>query len=87
MAGGRLGQMNTPITNDPTAIKTRIDPAIVGALRGRDLSGFEIWRWLGCEEGTFGLLSEADLYPTLYRLEAEGLLRSDWREDERTGRI
>ena len=73
--------------NELTASHTRIDPAIVDALRGRDLSGFEIWRWLGSDQGTIGLLTEADLYPTLYRLEAAGLLRSDWREGERTRRI
>jgi hypothetical protein len=66
--------------------QSRADRAIVGALRGRDLSGFEIWRWLGSEQGTIGLLTEADLYPTIYRLEAEHLLQSDWHEGERTRR-
>ena len=66
--------------------ESRVDRAIVGALRGRDLSGFEIWRWLGSEGGTEGLLTEPDLYPTLYRLEAERLLQSDWHEEERTRR-
>lgn len=64
----------------------RIDRAIVGALRGQDLSGFEIWRWLGSETGVPGRLTEAQLYPTLYRLEADGLLQSDWHEGERTRR-
>jgi DNA-binding MarR family transcriptional regulator len=76
-----------PTLNELIASHTRIDRAIVGALRGRDLSGFEIWRWLGSDQATVGLLTEADLYPTLYRLEAAGLLRSDWREGERTRRI
>jgi len=66
--------------------QSRVDWAIVGALVGQELSGFEIWRWLGSELGTAGLLAEADLYPTLYRLEAEGLLLSDWYEAERTRR-
>ncbi|MGA3030742.1 MAG: helix-turn-helix transcriptional regulator [Candidatus Limnocylindrales bacterium] len=66
--------------------ESRVDRAIVGALRGRDLSGFEIWRWLGSEAGTEGLLTEFNLYPTLYRLEAERLLQSDWHEEERTRR-
>jgi len=35
----------------------RIDTAIVGALRGQDLSGFEIWRWLGAEHGAPGKLT------------------------------
>ena len=64
----------------------RVDRAIVGALRGQDLSAFEIWRWLGSEEGVLGRLTEAQLFPTLYRLEAEGLLQSEWQEGERTRR-
>ncbi|MGD0019163.1 MAG: helix-turn-helix transcriptional regulator [Candidatus Limnocylindrales bacterium] len=67
-------------------LESRIDRAIVGALRVQDLSGFEIWRWLGSEVGTAGLFTEPNLYPTLYRLEAEGLLQSDWHEGEQTRR-
>ena len=69
-----------------TTKQSSIDRAILGTLRERDLSGFEIWRWLGSDQGTIGLLNETDLYPTLYRLEAEHLLQSDWREGERTRR-
>ena len=69
-----------------TTIQSSVDRAILGTLRERDLSGFEIWRWLGSDQGTTGLLNEADLYPTLYRLEAEHLLQGDWREGERTRR-
>jgi len=72
--------------NGPMVADDRVDRAIVGALRGQDLSGFEIWRWLGSEEGILGQLTEAHLYPTLYRLEAEGLLQSEWQEGERTRR-
>lgn len=73
-------------TSGLVTVESRTDRAIVGALRGRDLSGFEIWRWLGSDGGTFGLLTEPALYPTLYRLEAERLLQSDWHEGERTRR-
>ena len=66
--------------------ESRIDDAIVGALQGQDLSGFEIWRWLGSKEGASGQLTEALLYPTLYHLEAEGLLQSAWHEGEWTKR-
>ena len=65
---------------------SRIDRAIVGALRGQDLSGFEIWHWLGSAEGVAGLITEADLYPTLYRLEAERVIAGAWHEGERTRR-
>ena len=66
--------------------ESRIDDAIVGALRSQDLSGFEIWRWLGSGEGASGKLTEALLYPTLYHLEADGLLQSDWHEGEHARR-
>lgn len=66
--------------------ESRIDDAIVGALRGQDLSGFEIWRWLEAEGGASGKLTEAILYPTLYHLEEAGLVQSDWQEGERTRR-
>jgi hypothetical protein len=65
----------------------RITRAIVGALREHDLSGYAIWQWLGPVHGAQGGLSEANLYPTLYRLEASGLLDSSWCEGERTRRI
>jgi hypothetical protein len=67
-------------------IDAATDEAIVAALHGQDLSGAELWRWLAADHSTPRLLTEADLYPTLYRLEAEGLLRSDWQEGERTRR-
>jgi len=74
--------------NEATSATTdlRITRAIVGALRERDLSGFAIWQWLGPVHGARGGLSEANLYPTLYRLEAAGLLESSWCEGERTRR-
>lgn len=71
---------------DGSTIGSRTDRAIVGALRGQDLSGFEIWRWLGAEDAVSGLLAQPELYPALYRLEAERLLQSDWQEGDRTRR-
>jgi len=72
--------------NGPMVADDRVDRAIIGTLRGQDLSAFEIWRWLGSDEGVLGRLTEAHLLPTLYRLEAEGLLQSEWQEGERTRR-
>lgn len=64
----------------------RIDRAIVGCLRGQDLSGYEIWYWLRSANLLDGLLDESELYPNLYRLEAEGLIESSWQEAERIRR-
>jgi hypothetical protein len=78
--------MNELSLNGLVTVESRIDRAFVTALHGQDLSGFEIWRWLQSGQDTANLLKEADLYPTLYRLEAERLLQSGWHEGERTRR-
>ncbi len=70
----------------PLIVDEGVDRAIIDSLRGQELSGFEIWRWLGSAQGIPSRLTEAHLYPTLYRLEAEGLLQSDWHAGERTRR-
>jgi DNA-binding PadR family transcriptional regulator len=64
----------------------RIVRAVVGALRERDLSGFEIWQWLGPLRGSVVELDESGLYPMLHHLEAQGMLRSSWQEDQWTRR-
>jgi DNA-binding PadR family transcriptional regulator len=71
----------------PATLDTRITRAIVGALRAHDLSGFELWQWLGPVQGSEVVLNEPDLYPTLYRLEAEGLLAGAWSEEGGTRRL
>ena len=58
----------------------RITRAIIGALRDQDRSGHELWKWLGPIHGTHEELSEASLYPILYRLEAEHVIRGEGRE-------
>ena len=65
---------------------TRITRAIVGALREHDLSGFELWQWLGPVHGTSGTLTEATIYPTLLRLEEQCWIEGAWHEGERTRR-
>ena len=66
----------------------RIVRAIIGALREHDRSGHEIWRWLGATHGDHGAeLTEANLYPTLYRMEAQRLIQGEWQEGERIRRL
>jgi DNA-binding PadR family transcriptional regulator len=64
----------------------RITRAIIGALREGDRSGHELWKWLGPIHGEHEELNEASLYPILYRLEAERVIRGEWREVEPTRR-
>jgi len=66
----------------------RIVRAIIGALRVHDRSGHEIWHWLGATHGDHGAeLTEANLYPTLYRMEAQRLIQGEWQEGEQTRRL
>jgi DNA-binding PadR family transcriptional regulator len=65
----------------------RIARAIIGALRERDLSGHELWHWLGPAHGARDELTEATLYPILYRLEAEHVIDGTWREGDGTRRV
>lgn len=65
----------------------RITRAVIGALRERDRSGHDLWHWLGPRHGAQTELTEANLYPTLYRLEGEHLIGGEWREGERTRRV
>jgi DNA-binding PadR family transcriptional regulator len=64
----------------------RITRAIIGALREQDRSGHELWKWLGPIHGTHEELTEASLYPILYRLEAEHMIRGEGREIQPTRR-
>jgi DNA-binding PadR family transcriptional regulator len=87
LAGDGIWSWRERMSDDPSAaIDPRITRAIVGALRERDLSGYAIWQWIGPVHGARGGLSQANLYPILYRLEAAGLLESSWCEGERTRR-
>ena len=65
----------------------RIARAIIGALREVDRSGHELWHWLGPVHGADEELTEANLYPTLHRLEAERLIRGEYRDREPTRRV
>ncbi len=65
----------------------RITRAIIGALREQDRSGHELWKWLGPVHGAHEQLTEANLYPILYRLEAERVIRGEGREVKPTRRV
>jgi DNA-binding PadR family transcriptional regulator len=75
------------MSDGQATLDIRITRALIGALRAHDLSGFELWHWLGPVQGSEGMLEEAGLYPTLYRLEAQGLLAGAWTEEGGTRRV
>ena len=62
-----------------------VDLLILRALQGGPAHGYSVSRWV--RERTEGVLAieDAALYQALHRLEAQGLVKSEWRENE-TGR-
>jgi hypothetical protein len=62
------------------AIDSRLTRAVIGALREHDLSGFEVWQWLGPVPYASGELSETAVFPTLHSLEERRLIEGAWRE-------
>jgi PadR family transcriptional regulator, regulatory protein PadR len=55
---------------------------VLGVLRDRPMYGYEIIRELQSRGEGYFAMEEGLLYPTLHRLEREGLVRSDWRTAE-----
>ncbi len=70
------------MNDNPAGGEVRITRAVMGALRERNLSGFEIWQWLGPVPGPNGELSEDTIYPTLHRLEERRLIEGSWQEEQ-----
>jgi transcriptional regulator len=61
-------------------LKGHLDMMLLAALRGKPLHGYAIIEALRSgSEGVFDL-PEGTIYPALHRLEANGLLLSDWAE-------
>jgi PadR family transcriptional regulator, regulatory protein PadR len=55
---------------------------VLGVLRARPMYGYEIIRELRSQSEGYFALEEGLLYPTLHRLEREGLVSSEWRTAE-----
>jgi PadR family transcriptional regulator len=59
-------------------IKGSIVPIVLALLRERPMYGYEIVKLVNARSGGRLEWKEGTLYPTLHRLESEGLLRSQW---------
>ena len=64
-------------------IKGSVVPVVLALLRERPMYGYEMVKQVNAR--TKGKLQwrEGTLYPTLHKLESEGLISSRWREAER----
>lgn len=55
---------------------------ILNLLAGRAMYGYQISQELADKSNGYFDMKEGLLYPTLHRMEKEGLLSSDWQEEE-----
>ena len=62
--------------------RTAVEMLVLGVLRERPMYGYEIVRELEMRSNGYFAVQEGLLYPTLHRLEREGLVRSEWRTAE-----
>ena len=64
------------------ALRGHLENLLLAALEAGDAHGFELLKRL-TEAGCGALhLREGSVYPALYRLEAEGLVKSRWESDD-----
>ena len=61
-------------------VKGSIVPIVLALLKERPMYGYEIVKLVNARSGGRLEWKEGTLYPTLHRLEADGLLRSQWAE-------
>lgn len=66
-------------------LRGHLENLVLAALRKGDAHGFEILKRLEVAGSGALHLKEGSLYPALYRLEAEGLVKAAWEEGERRG--
>lgn len=65
---------------DRDKLRGHIEPMVLAALERGAAHGFEIMQRLNAEGQGLFHLKEGTLYPILYRLEREGLLKAAWDE-------
>jgi transcriptional regulator len=66
-------------------IQGTLDLLILKALAGEPRHGWAIAKRIQMASGDVLQIKQGSLYPALHRLEAQGLIKSEWRENE-TGR-
>lgn len=63
-------------------VKGSIVPAVLALLRERAMYGYEMVKQVNARTGGRLEWREGTLYPTLHKLESDGLIKSDWVESD-----
>ena len=69
-------------TIDGDKLRGHLENLVLAALRKGDTHGFEILKRLDAAGSGALRLKEGSLYPALYRLEAEGLVKAAWEDGD-----
>jgi PadR family transcriptional regulator PadR len=69
-------------TTNLTLLKGTLGLLLLKALNGNPRHGYEIMKWITEMSGGTFQIEEGAIYPALHRLEAQGLIQSDWRQTE-----
>lgn len=67
-------------------VRGTVTPIILALLAERAMYGYEMVKLVNARSGGLLEWKEGTLYPTLHRLEGEGLLKAEWSENPQTGK-
>lgn len=70
------------MTNTAEMMKGTVVPVVLKLLSEREMYGYEILREVNTRTGDVLAWKEATLYPSLHRLEDQGLIQSRWQVGE-----
>jgi PadR family transcriptional regulator, regulatory protein PadR len=62
--------------------KPNLESLVLGALKEKPLHGYAIAKLISKESEEILKLGENQLYPTLHKLEREGLVQAEWQPQE-----
>jgi PadR family transcriptional regulator PadR len=60
------------------SFKTDLEAVVLGTLQGENLHGYEISKRISSKSDGLLKIGEGQLYPTLHRLEGQGLITAEW---------
>ena len=70
------------MTNTAEMMKGTVVPVVLKLLSEREMYGYEILKEVNTRTHDVLAWKEATLYPSLHRLERQGLIQSAWRQGE-----
>lgn len=64
------------------SFKTDLEAVVLGSLQDQGLHGYEISKRISAKSEGLLKIGEGQLYPTLHKLEQEGMVSSEWLPQE-----